>query len=52
MYLERFFMKLKFPVERGKSSCEKNFVTFVQVLNLLDVFIILYQNGWLETERN
>ena len=45
-------MKLKFPVERGKSSCEKNFVTFVQVLSLLDVFIILHQNGWLETERN
>ena len=35
----------KFTVEKGKNSCEQNFDTFVQVLNFLDVFIILHQNG-------
>ena len=42
--------QLKFTVEKGKNSCEQNFGTFAQVLNFLDVFIILYQNGRLETD--
>ena len=40
---------LKFTVEKGKSSCEQNFDTFVQVLNFLDLSIILHQNVRLET---
>ena len=41
---------LKFTVEKGKNSCEQNFDTFVQVLSFLDVSVILYQNGPLETD--
>ena len=38
---------MKFTVEKGESSCEQNFDTFVQVLlNFLDVSIILHQNGF------
>ena len=40
---------MKFTVEKGKNSCEQNFDTFVQVLNLLDVSIKLHQTGRLET---
>ena len=41
---------LRFTVEKKTNIYEKKFNTFVQVLNFLDVFIILHQNGWLETD--
>ena len=41
---------LKFIVEKGKNSREKNFNTFKPVLNFLDVSITLHQNGRLETD--
>ena len=48
--LNELHPSLKFTVEKGKSSCEQNFDTFVQVLNFLDVSIILHQNGRLEID--
>ena len=48
--LNELHPSLKFTVEKRKNSCEQNFDTFVQVLNFLDVFIILHQNGRLETD--
>lgn len=47
--LNKLHPSLKFAVEKGKISFEKNFYTFVQVLNVLDVSIILHQNDRLET---
>ena len=48
--LNEIHPSLKFTVEKGKNTCEQNFDTFVQVLNILDVSIILHQNGRLETD--
>ena len=48
--LNELHPSLKFAVEKGKNSCERNFDTFVQVLNFLDVSVILHQNGRLETD--
>ena len=47
--LNKLHPSLKFAVEKGKISFEKNFDTFVQVLNFLDVSIILHQHDRLET---
>ena len=41
---------LRFTVEKKTNIYEKKINTFVHVLNFLDVFIILHQNGWLETD--
>ena len=41
---------LRFTVEIKTNIYEKKINTFVHVLNFLDVFIILHQNGWLETD--
>ena len=43
--MNELYPSLKFTVEKGKNVCEEKFVTFVQVLKLLDVSIILHQNG-------
>ena len=48
--LKELHLSLKLTVEKGKHRCEQNFDTFVQVLNFLDVSMILYQNGRLETD--
>ena len=53
MYLESFSMNYSphWDLQLKKTNIyEKKFNTFVQVLNFLDVFIILHQNGWLETD--
>ena len=42
---------LRFTVEKKTNIYEKRFNTFLQVLNFSDVFIILHQNGCLETDR-
>ena len=47
--LNKLHPSLKFAVEKGKISFEKNFDTFVQVLNFLYVSIILHQHDRLET---
>ena len=43
--LNELHPSLIFTVEKGRSSCEQKCDTFLQVLNLLDVSIILQQNG-------
>ena len=48
--LNKLHPSLKFAVEKGKISFEKNFDTFVQVLNFLHVSIILHRNDRLETD--
>ena len=48
--LNEIHPSLKFTVEKRKNNCEQNFDTFVQVLNFLDVFIILHQDGRLEID--
>ena len=54
MYLESFSMKYSphwdLQLKKNQIFMKKKFNTFVQVLNFLDVFIILHQNGWLETD--
>ena len=48
--LNKLDPSFKFTVEKEKNSCEQNFNTFAQVLNILDVSITLHQNGRLETD--
>ena len=48
--LNELHPSLKFTIEKIKNSCEQNFDTFVQVLNILDVSIILHQKYQLETD--
>ena len=49
-FLNELHPSLKFTIEKGRSSCEQHFDTFLQVSNFFDVFIILHQNGRLETD--
>ena len=49
-FLDELHPSLKLTIGKRKSSCKQNFDTFLQALIFLDVSIILYQHGQLETD--